>query len=1170
VYSDRALICYLIVSCARLTPTSIPTRKTSWRREALARHERCDVGSARRNSGRILNALRGLGIGLCGAFSTSFAQPLTNAPHLSAPHSRSITESESLRAIQAARERKSYEFTATAGQTYVIEVDQQGLDFIVTVAAPAGVERAYNSPLERDGQEIALFDAVSGTYVITVHSVEPTDAIGHYTLRVSALPTLKAPASRLAAMRLMAEAAAANVDATAETPRVMLAAYTGAAEFLRTEGGLLYAQALYGIAMTQYWHVYDMNAAADSAAKAAAVYRQLSEAALEANTVSLQAAALIETADYPGALELLEHSLAIHQRLGRAHDVSEVLYRRALTKYQMGEVGGAVNDWTAAAVNYKDAGDWGDELRALQQIAVVDANAGNYRSAIERLEHIVGRLAEHEDPNLLARCLDVLGSSYRQLGRAEDALAAFATGLSVHRQLGDQYHAAESLRGLGNTFFALGELDNASQYFQLALDEQSADSHTHAAALTGLGDIAFLHTDYERAIEYHHSALSITEAPHEQAYRQILIARDLNALGRHSEALATAGEARLLTEEHTGGSANLAHALTALGEAHLGLRQTDAAKTDLADALAKYEALRVDGPQADVLAALAATSRATGDLTAAAAYGAQAIEHVEQLRAQVSAATLRTSLGVNYRRHYDAQVEFQMDLAKAAADPGAAAELRSAALTTSERARSRTTLDLISEATAHLRRGVDQELMLRQQALRDEFVELGTRRTELLAARATTAGEATLEQLNRRMLALETELSLLETELRNGNSRYADFVYAEPLNAQELQRELVDSDTVLLQYSFGQQRSFVWVVTPTAIRAIELADRATIETAARRALEKLQAYRADSASQRALDGDLLNLSRHVLKPVAEFLGAKRVLVALDGALQYIPFSVLPLESAEGSEPLVTHHEVIAVPSLSVVTAQRQRSRPTTLGEKKTIAVFADPIMDAGDSRLAANAATAAVAEPSGGELLLRSPVSTTSAGRLPGTALEAAAIAELVPESSRLVFTGAEASRSRLLDTDLTPYRYLHLATHGFVDSRYPQLSSLLFSQFDESGQRQEGHLRLRDIYNLELDAELVVLSACDTALGKEIVGEGLNGMTQAFLYAGARSLLISLWKVDDRATKELMTRFYRGLLLDELHPAEALRQAQLSLAAERRFSQPFFWAGFVLSGDWR
>jgi CHAT domain-containing protein len=1105
---------------------------------------------------------------LAAAFSP--AHVFSQAPASSAPIA--IQENQRLSATQRADEPVVYEFSAVGGRAYLIEVDQEGLDFVVSVVDPAGVERSYNSPLRRDGAEFVVLDAAHpGRHLIILNSEEFTGATGRHELQVSALPAGNGDAARVAALRLMSEAAAANSKATEQSARVALAAYTSAAELWRTDGIREYAQTLYSIAMLQYWWTYDMAQAAENAARAASLYRQLLEPSLEANALSLQAAALIESPsgsdDYRVALELLEDSYETLRRLGTSYDVGETLYRRALTKHAMGDIADAANDWTLAATSYGNSQEWSGEFRALQQLAVIDGNAGHYRSAIDRLEYIVGHLPAGKDPNLLARCLDILGTAYRELGRADDALDAFANALSVHREVGDRYHEAESLRGLGSTFYALGEYDNASKYFQQALDEQTADARTHIAALTGLGNVAFLEADYAQALSRHRAALTLTDSPLDRAYRLMLVAKDLNALGLYVESIESANEARALIEEHKGGPVNYADVLIVLGNAHIGIRQTAAAKQYLSEALAQYEALRLEGGQAEALAGLAVTLRSEGDLLTAAKNGERAIAHIERLREQVSAPTLRASFGAGYRHHYDAEIELQMDLARSSPDPDAAAHFQELALTTSERSRARMMLDLVSEASARPQQGVDEQLATRQQALKEELVELGGRRADLLSA-GLEQSQGTLRELEVRMLSVETDLSVLETELRRTSSARGDLVYLDPLTADQMQREIADSQTILLQYSFGEKRSFVWVVTPKAIHGIELADRGTIEAAAARVRQKLQAFREPSGAHWASDDDLLTLSRHVLQPVAPYLDAARILVAVDGALQYIPFAVLPLETAGRTEPLIAKREVVAVPSMSVLHAQRQREWP---GEPtKTVAIFADPIMERDDPRLLAQAGnpTAAVTEPT--DLLMRSSFAGKQFARLPAAGEEARAIAGLVPEGLRLVLTGVDASRSRLLGADLDQYRYIHFATHGLVDARYPALSSLLLTQFDGAGHPQDGYLRQRDIYNLDLNADLVVLSACDTALGRDIRGEGLIGMTQAFMFAGARSLVVSLWKVDDAATEELMARFYEGLLADGLRPAQALRQAQLSLAQERRYGHPFFWSGFVLTGEWR
>jgi CHAT domain-containing protein len=156
------------------------------------------------------------------------------------------------------------------------------------------------------------------------------------------------------------------------------------------------------------------------------------------------------------------------------------------------------------------------------------------------------------------------------------------------------------------------------------------------------------------------------------------------------------------------------------------------------------------------------------------------------------------------------------------------------------------------------------------------------------------------------------------------------------------------------------------------------------------------------------------------------------------------------------------------------------------------------------------------------------------------------------------------------MDPELGNYRIVHFATHGVVNNEHPGLSGILLSMVDQQGQSQNGFLRLHDIYNLELPVELVVLSACNTALGKPVEGEGLVGLVRGFMYAGARRVVASLWKVDDQATGELMSLFYQHMFEHQRSPASALRHAQLEMWQETEWDSPFYWAAFVLQGEWR
>jgi CHAT domain-containing protein len=313
----------------------------------------------------------------------------------------------------------------------------------------------------------------------------------------------------------------------------------------------------------------------------------------------------------------------------------------------------------------------------------------------------------------------------------------------------------------------------------------------------------------------------------------------------------------------------------------------------------------------------------------------------------------------------------------------------------------------------------------------------------------------------------------------------------------------------------------------------------------------------------------LRLSRMVLGPAAAALTARRLLIVADGALHYVPFAALPDPDGSG-QPLLARHEIVTAPSAAVVALLRRETagRPPA---SKTMAVIADPVFDRQDQRLGGRAPV--TAPPPGDATLASALRSAGLAGglpRLPFTRREAGAILSLVPPRQSKAALDFDASRATVTDGSLAGYRFVHFATHGFLNGAQPELSGIVLSLVDPSGADTRGFLTPTDVFNLRLDADMVVLSGCRTALGQELRGEGLVGLSRGFMYAGARRVVASLWQVDDAATAELMKRFYRGILKERLAPGAALRAAQLDLMRRPRFRHPFYWAAFQLQGEWR
>ncbi|MGH9799809.1 MAG: CHAT domain-containing protein, partial [Blastocatellia bacterium] len=583
----------------------------------------------------------------------------------------------------------------------------------------------------------------------------------------------------------------------------------------------------------------------------------------------------------------------------------------------------------------------------------------------------------------------------------------------------------------------------------------------------------------------------------------------------------------------------------------------------------------------------------------------EAIKIVESLRSNLSSPELRASYRASVQQYYDLYIDVLMRMGKRAPKSGLVAE----ALQVSERARARSLVELLTESSADIRQGVDPALVERERELHEQINEKTTEQIRLLGSRSKADQVAALgkeiEQLN-------ADLRTTQADIRSNSPRYAALTQPQPLTLREIQRQVLNPWSLLLEYSLGEERSYLWVVGQNSLQSFTLPKRSVIEAAARRFYDlttaRNQFLPRESSQQkinRIADADAeslkaaADLSKLIISPAASLLGNKRLIVVADGALQYVPFAALPfnpqsaIRNPQFLKPLVARHEITALPSATTLAVLRNESAQQQKAAK-TIAVIADPVFETKDDRVKIvtikaddkatsttdkkdDKATASVesdpsrillyktAKDSGGtDAELRIP-------RLPNTRREAEAILSLASgDSSKAIFDFA-ANRAAATGEDLSQYRILHFATHGFLNSLNPELSGLVMSLVDEQGKPQNGYLLAPEIYNLKLPAtELVVLSACQTGLGKEIRGEGVVGLTRGFMYAGSPRVVVSLWNVNDRATADLMKSFYEAMLTKSQRPAAALRAAQLELLKNKQWQAPYFWAAFGLQGEWR
>ncbi len=537
---------------------------------------------------------------------------------------------------------------------------------------------------------------------------------------------------------------------------------------------------------------------------------------------------------------------------------------------------------------------------------------------------------------------------------------------------------------------------------------------------------------------------------------------------------------------------------------------------------------------------------------------------------------------------------------------GKALEYAAEAFKITEQSRARSLLDLLSETNAAVTEGIPPDLLRRKQDNLDKQQDIAETLTGI--SLSPDSDKKKPSDLEDQLEKLQTEFEEIENQIRTASPRYASLTAGKPLSITEVQSSVLDDQTMLLEYSLGREASYLWAVTKSGASIYKLPARATIDQLA----TELRAQLIPSKLQRRIVGiDVMAdpqrglgvsatpfaedaasfvkassaLYKTAVEPAGSTLGEKRLLVVADGSLNYVPFEAL-VKSADGGDYsslpyLIKSNEIVYSPSASVVGAIRQHDNKSA---GRAMLILADPVFNSNDTRAKGAGTSTSAAETRGlGIQSALTDITGSDAGegsakmqglplaRLAGTRTEAEQIGKLAKSSGTQTDTwlDLEASEDNIDARDISKYRILHIATHGLLNAERPQFTGVVLSLV--GNKNQDGFLRTDEVFNLRLGSPLVMLSACETGLGKEKRGEGEMGLTRAFMYAGAPTVGVSLWSVADKSTAELMSDFYRHLLASKAVPAStAMRDAQLAMIAGKKYSAPFYWAPFILVGDWR
>ncbi|EAW33693.1 tetratricopeptide repeat protein [Lyngbya sp. PCC 8106] len=888
----------------------------------------------------------------------------------------------------------------------------------------------------------------------------------------------------------------------------------------------------------------DKQTALDYLNQSLPLMRQVGDKTLEATTLNNIGLVYNALGDPQTALDFFNQSLTLTRQVGDKAG-------EATTLNNIGNVYSALGDKQIALDFYhqslslsRQVGDIAQEAITLNNIGLVYDALGDKQIALDfynqslPLSRQVGGIAQE------AITLNNIGAVYSALGDKQTALDFYNQSLPLRRQVGDKAGEAVTLNNIGRVYDALGDSQTALDYLNqsLPLQRQVGDKAGEAVTLNNIGSVYDALGDKQRALDFYNQSLPLQRQVGDKA-----------------------GEAVTLN--------NIAFVYNDLGDSQQALDYFN-------QSLPLSRQVGDKAQEATTLGNFASLKRSQGNLTEALTDMELAINIIEELRTKIISQDLRTSYFATVYGYYEFYIDLLMELHQQNPNQGYDAK----ALNASERGRARSLLDILAESGADIKKGVDPQLLAEEKSLLQQLNALDQ-------TRKLNPGERNIDELKQEIEAIRRELRNLEVEIKRNSPQYANLQYPSPLTASEIQQQVIDEETVLLVYSLGTERSFLWLVSTTEVKSYQLPKRSDIEALATSFLEEIQSLAVVPPT-----GE--KLSQILLSPVINQLGNKRLVIVGDGILQTVPFAALPLTSpptpllqGEGSQksdnsslllggteggqnrsytPLIVQHEIVNLPSASSLAILREQVQGRTPAPKKVV-VIADPVFEENDPRFQV-ASQPQTESNDVNTIVLRQSLEDflgKSFGRLQHTRQEAEAILALVPDNLERLALDFNANRTTATDSNLSQYQIVHFATHGLLNETQPELSGLVFSLYDEQGTEKAGFLQLSDIFNLTLSAELVVLSACQTGVGQDIRGEGLVSLTRGFMYAGAERVVVSLWAVADNSTSELMQNYYRKILETGSNPATAMREVQLEMIQSDNYNAPFFWAPFVFQGEW-
>lgn len=1074
-----------------------------------------------------------------------------------------------------------------------VVIEQAGINIIITVLDPGGEKvMEVDGPVGAYGPEYVSFIAEKqGDYLLKLR----TDTVGFNTGRYSASIAIQRNAS-------VDDRESAAAEKTFSEGRQLLERSRSTAEadpnkrreeaLEKFEAARVYwakhkltrweAIALYTMGVT-HRRMSHLKQAAEYFRKALDLTPSLEPRDWRLTATILNDSGLNYTdlAEYSQAVELLTRALKMFREKQDRRGEGSALINTVIALYSANRFREGLSYLERALQLRVEEKDRAGEANVLSIMGSGYYSLGEPHRALEYLDrsiNIFKNMTETEQARngrLFAAVLNNRALVYHMFGQWELVIDSYEQAHKIFQKL-DATRAVKTRNNLGRLYYDLGDFPRALKELEGALEDSKkiGDPTATAEVLVNLGEVKASQTKTSAALSYFVRARDIGPTDRVRASALTNIGSIKMLQNERPSALDSFNEALKLYQkiENIDGETTV---LLRRGEAYLTFGEKAAAFEDFKQALSHAKAIAAPQEQINALYGLARVERELNELNSALAHSKEALELIDSQRSRVPGQQLRTSYFSNQLGQYELFIDLMMRQYQTSRSESYLA----AALEASERARGRELIDLLTEGKVDLRKGVDPVLLKQQDEAQQKLNAKAQAQTRLLSEKHT---EEQARAREKEIADLIDEYNKLKTRIRASSPAYAQLTQAQSLTLSEIQQQL-DDETLLLEYFLGEEKSYAWLVSRTSVMGIDsLPKRSEIEskaTAFYEALTNLTSNLNDTRTRGArrrkdaaapVQADPAGLSQMLLKPVADKLGKKRLVIVGDGVLHYLPFGALPspLSKKTARTPyLIEEHEIVYLPSASALAVLRTETAPRKPAPL-SVAVLAYPVFTSDDERLkAATQKTTAPKDATPNDRVLRSGLELVP---LYATKLEAEAIDKAMHNFGETrIAMGFEASRATVMKLQEEQHSIVHFATHGDLDTEHPELSSIVLSLFDSEGRPQDGYLRLHDIYNLKLPADMIVLSACRTGLGQVIKGEGLIGLTRGFMHAGSPRIVASLWRVEDLGTSELMKRFYQHMAKDGMAPPSALRQAQIEMLGSKRWNSPYYWAGFVLQGEW-